>query len=107
MNVIALRRLRAFWKEYPEAQEPLRVWYRRLCKSEPQNFAELKDQFNGVDLDAPFTIFDISGNNYRVIVVIVYISQVAFIKHVFTHNEYDQWNRSKAKKLEKKPRKPS
>jgi mRNA interferase HigB len=107
MNVIALRRLRTFWKEYPEAEEPLRVWYRRLCKSEPQNFAELKDQFNRIDLDAPFTIFDISGNNYRVIVVIVYISQVAFIKHVFTHSQYDQWNRSKAKKLEKKPRKLS
>ncbi len=103
--MIALRRLRQFWKKYPESEGALRVWYRRLCKSEPKNFSQLRDQFNGVDLDAPFTIFDIAGNSYRVIVVIVYTGQVAFIKHVFTHLEYDQWNQSKTKKLAKKQRK--
>lgn len=104
VNVIALRRLRAFWKQKPESEEALRAWYRRLRKAEPQNFAALREQFNGVDLDAPFTIFDISGNNYRVIVVMVYTGQVAFIKHVFTHTEYDEWNQSKSKKLERKRR---
>ncbi len=104
VNVIALRRLRAFWKQKPESEEALRAWYRRLRKAEPRNFAELREQFNGVDLDAPFTIFDVSGNNYRVIVVMVYTGQVAFIKYVFTHTEYDEWNQSKTKKLERKRR---
>lgn len=95
MNVIALRRLRLFWLEYPEAEAPLRAWYRRLRKGEPKNFAELRDQFNSLDFVAPYTIFDVAGNHYRVIVVIVFEGNKAFIKYVFTHLEYDQWNKTK------------
>ena len=92
MNVIALRTLRAFWEKHPEAETSLRVWYKLLVKTEPQTFNELKDTFNSADYSDPYTIFDVGGNNYRVIVVMVYAGRAAFIKAVFTHVEYTKWN---------------
>ncbi len=80
----------------------MREWYNRLCKSEPQNFVELREIFV-VDIahfkntEAVF-IFDIGGNKYRIVCAIVFTHQVAFIKHVFTHIEYDTWNNPKRKK---------
>ena len=95
MNVIALRKLREFWRKHPESEVALRTWYKRLRKSKVENFIELKDIFNSADYPDPYTIFDIAGNNYRVIVVVVYRGNIAFIKRVFTHREYDDWDSRK------------
>jgi mRNA interferase HigB len=110
VNVIALRTLRAFWRKHPEAEISLRVWHKLLTKTEPQNFHELKDTFNSADYSDPYTIFlltrrhltgrsrfDVGGNNYRVIVVMVYLGRAAFIKKVFTHPEYMKWNAQRKK----------
>jgi mRNA interferase HigB len=110
VNVIALRTLRAFWRKHPEAETSLRVWHKLLTKTEPQNFHELKDTFNSdpgppgaavgsrsADYSDPYTIFDVGGNNYRVIVVMVYLGRAAFIKKVFTHPEYMKWNAQRKK----------
>ncbi len=102
VNVIAFRTIRAFNTHHPEAEPVMREWYNRLCKSEPQNFAELREIFV-VDMvhlkntDAIF-IFDIRGNKYRIVCAIVFTHQIAFIKNVFTHTEYDTWNNPKRKK---------
>jgi mRNA interferase HigB len=97
VNVIALKTLRAFWRKHPEAETSLRVWHKLLTKTEPQNFHELKDSFNSADYSDPYTIFDIGGNNYRVIVIMVYLGRAAFIKKVFTHSEYTKWNAQRKK----------
>jgi mRNA interferase HigB len=123
VNVIALKTLRAFWRKHPEAETSLRVWYKLLTKTEPQNFHELKDTFNSdpgppgaavgsrsADYSDPYTIFlltkrhltgrsrfDVGGNNYRLIVVMVYLGRAAFIKKVFTHPEYMKWNAQRKK----------
>jgi mRNA interferase HigB len=98
VNVIALRTLRTFWEQHPDSEFALRGWYRALVHASPQNFSELKDIFGSVDLThlkagETVTIFDIAGNHYRVITRIDYTYQAAFILCVFTHKQYDRWNR--------------
>ena len=39
-----------------------------------------------------YTIFNIKGNSYRLIVKIEYRFQMIYIKHVLTHTEYDKGN---------------
>lgn len=97
MNVIALRTLRAFWEEHPEAETGIRAWYKILTKIEPRSLHELKDTFNSADHSDPYTIFDIGGNSYRVIAVVLYESRAVFIKGVFTHSQYDKWNARRQK----------
>ena len=37
------------------------------------------------------TLFQRRGNKYRIVADIMFRSQTVFIKHVFTHKEYDSW----------------
>ena len=92
VNVVSKSKLRAFWLEHPDAEEPLITWYKTLSKLSPKNFAELKDTFNSVDLAIKYTIFDVGGNKFRVIVLIDFEYQFAKIRHVLTHKEYENWS---------------
>ena len=62
-----------------------------LGKASPKDFAELKAIFRSADLAYGYVVFDIRGNKYRLITDVVFRSQTVFIKHVFTHEEYDKW----------------
>lgn len=99
MNVVALRTLRTFWEREPESEQPLRVWYTRLCKSNASNWAELKQAFPAIDYTSPHTVFDVAGNKYRVIVIIDYQYQFAKIRQVLNHAEYDRWTQLKRQGL--------
>jgi mRNA interferase HigB len=93
MVIAALRTLRTFWESHVEAEEPLRDWYKRISKSLYRSLNDLKLAFPSVDYVAPYTIFDIAGNSYRLIAIVDYEGQFVKVRHVFTHPEYDQWNK--------------
>ena len=91
MHVISLRALRDFWLEYPRATGPLRSWYKTTKKAEWENFAEVKAVYAAADQVGPYTIFDIGGNKWRLITAIHYNRKKVFVRHVFTHAQYDRW----------------
>jgi mRNA interferase HigB len=95
VNVVSKKKLREFWSDHPEAEDALTWWYNIFRKSSPQHFADLRTTFGSVDFVNPFTIFDVGGNKYRVIALIDYQEQFSKIVAVFTHAEYDDWNKSK------------
>ena len=39
-----------------------------------------------------FTVFNVGGGGYRVVVAIHFNRQKLYIRHVFTHAEYDRWS---------------
>jgi mRNA interferase HigB len=43
---------------------------------------------------APYTVFDVGGNNFRVIAAIHYNRQTLYIREVLTHAEYDRWTKA-------------
>ncbi len=94
MNVIAPRTLREFWQKHPEAESSMRFWYNTMRRINPASFQELRETFSSADYAAPYTIFNVGGNNYRVIVNIHYPSRAAFIKFVLTHIEYNAWSKA-------------
>jgi mRNA interferase HigB len=49
--------------------------------------------FNSADYVAPYTVFDVGGNNFRVIAAIHYNGQRLYIRFVFKRAEYDNWNK--------------
>ena len=94
MKIISNSALRAFAVDHPQAAAPLQGWRRVIEKNRFANWAELKAAFNTVDKVGELAVFDIGGNKYRLIVDIAFNSQMAFIKHIFTHAEYDSWKPS-------------
>jgi mRNA interferase HigB len=81
----------AFAELHTEADKPLQLWRKAIESRDFANFAELKAVFGSVDKVADFHVFDIGGNKYRLIAAIHYNRQILFIRHVFTHRQYDHW----------------
>ena len=92
MHVISRRALREFWERHPPAKTSLTVWFRVLESGDFADFNAIKRAFRAADYLAPYTIFDVGGNKYRVITVIHYNRQCVYIRHVLTHPEYDAWS---------------
>jgi mRNA interferase HigB len=94
MHVITQRRLKEFWEEHPTAEPPLRSWYSITSKATWKTFADVRRSFNSADIAGIYVVFNIGGNNYRLITKVEYQFGKVFIAHVFTHAEYDRWNAS-------------
>jgi mRNA interferase HigB len=92
MQIVSKRTLIAFWEKHPQAKTPLSVWYAIASGSEWKRSADIKRQFgNTVDfIGDNRVIFDIKGNDYRLIVHVSYRFKAALIKFVGTHKEYDK-----------------
>ena len=90
MKIISNSALRAFAALHPQADEPLQGWRRVIEKNRFGNWAELKATFNTVDKVGQLAVFDIGGNKYRLIAYIRFKKQIAYIKAVLTHQDYDK-----------------
>jgi mRNA interferase HigB len=90
MHVISRSRLVEFWEKYPNAQNSLPSWYKLTTLAEWQNFVDLRQVFTSADQVSNLTVFNIGGNNYRLITLVDYNYQKVFIRHVLTHAEYDK-----------------
>ena len=91
--MISNKALTDFAALHPASEDPLQAWRRIVEASTFRGFAELRRTFNSVDRVGDFYVFDIGGNKYRLITAIHFNRQVIFIRHVFTHAQYDKWRR--------------
>ena len=92
MQIIALRTLKTFWELYPQAEAPVRAWYRAAAAAQWTGPADVKRAF-GTTVDFVSdnrAIFDLGGNKYRLVVHISYKFRRILIKFIGTHAEYDR-----------------
>lgn len=90
MRIISRRSLREFWQAHPEAEASLSAWYLLVKKAAWKNLAEVKRTFPSADLVSRCTVFNVGGNNYRVIVRVRYEKQIVYITDVLTHSQYSR-----------------
>lgn len=91
MHIISLKMLRDFWHKHPEAEQALRNWHSVAEHARFADFAELRQSFGSADYAALYTVFDVGGNNFRVIAVVRYRDGKIFVRWVMSHREYDNW----------------
>jgi mRNA interferase HigB len=90
MRVIAVSTLRAFWARFPDAEQPLKAWYEEAKSAAWTQPAEIKAQYRSASvLKNRRVVFNIKGNEYRLIVAIAYKLQIVYVEFVGTHKEYD------------------
>ena len=90
MRVIAVSTLRDFWQRYPDAEQPLKAWYEEATNATWAQPADIKSQYRSASvLKNRRVVFNIKGNDYRLIVAVAYKLQVVYVKFVGTHREYD------------------
>lgn len=90
MRVISKRKLRDYYIGNPQAKLPLVDWYYKVSSCGVDNITQLKKVFNSVDAVYGYTIFNIGGNNYRLITAIHYNKQICYVRTIWTHAEYSK-----------------
>jgi mRNA interferase HigB len=87
--VISRKKLKEAWERHKEWEAPLTAWHKITEAAEWRHFPEVKQTFGSADRVGTCVIFDIGGNKCRLITWINYTGHRVFIRHVLTHEEYD------------------
>jgi mRNA interferase HigB len=93
MHIVSRKRLLEFAEIHADVSDPLDLWYRVAKSAEWANLVDVRQTYPATDSVGNFTIFNIKGNDYRLITSIVYATGRIYIKYVLTHSEYnkDKW----------------
>lgn len=91
MRIISRKRLREFWDQHADAEQPLRAWYHEAHAAAWGTPQDIKARYAGVSfLGDSRVVFNIGGNKYRLVVHVRYDLQCVYIRFVGTHAEYDR-----------------
>lgn len=91
MRVIAKKTLREFWIKHADCEQQLKSWYREAEKGEWKTINELKAEYPSASiLKENRIVFNIKGNDYRLIVKFNFDFQIGWIRFIGTHAEYDK-----------------
>lgn len=93
MRVVAKKVLRDFWEKHEDCEQQLKAWFREAQKAEWENPNQIKTEYPSASiLNDNRVVFNIKGNNYRLIVKINYEYEMVWIRFIGTHAEYDKIN---------------
>ena len=77
-------------ERHSEAKSSLAHWYHLMKRNDFSNFVELRATFPSADQVGKLTVFNIGGNNVRLIAAIHYNRRKVYVRSVLTHTEYDE-----------------
>ncbi len=91
MRIIALSTLRDFWETRPAAESPLRAWYALASRSDWATPADIKAAYGNASITGNNrVVFNIKGNDYRLVVAVRYDKGLMYIRFIGSHREYDK-----------------
>jgi mRNA interferase HigB len=88
MRVIGRKVLGDFSRKHSQAGKNLDAWYKVIKDATWASLVEVRRVYPSADFVGGLTVFNISGNNYRLVVRINYKAQIVYINSVLTHAEY-------------------
>ncbi|MGH7884747.1 MAG: type II toxin-antitoxin system HigB family toxin [Thermodesulfobacteriota bacterium] len=95
MRVISIKKLKDFLgnSKYKNSEQPLRAWHSEAKKANWKTPDDIKKQYrNASFLSNNRVVFNIKGNDYRLIAAIKYEFQIIYIRFIGTHKQYDKIN---------------
>jgi len=91
MRIISRKKLREFWETHRDAEQPLKAWFQFTKRAQWKNFHEIKRDLKSASVTGnDRVVFNIKGNEYRLVVLVLFRSGKMFIRFVGTHKEYDK-----------------
>ena len=93
MNILVKKTILYYTKKYPTAETQLLIWYNEFSKLEFRNFNELKKVYGNASIvSSNRVVFNIKGNDFRLVVSINFSHMACYIIWFDTHKEYDRIN---------------
>ena len=90
MHIVAVRFLRAFWEKNPDSEQSLKSCVNEAKQASWLLPAQINEQYRSASiLKNKRVVFNIKGNNYRLVVAVAYHYKAVYVKFIGTHKEYD------------------
>ncbi len=91
MVIISKSIINDFGSKHSIAAEPLNRWYFQTKLAEWKNLADIKADFPSVDyVGNDRYVFNIKGNDYRLVAMIFFNVRTVYIRFIGTHAEYNR-----------------
>ncbi len=91
MVIVSKAILRDYAEKNSDVTNAIFNWYDLVREANWKNFSEMKKTFNSVDaVGNDRYVFNLKGNQYRLVVLIIFRVRAVFILFIGTHKEYDK-----------------
>ena len=91
MRIISRTTLQTYWERNPQSRVALCAWFDAVSKADWKCFADVRSSFGSADyVGNQRYVFNIKGNDYRLVVVIKFIPKLVYVRFIGTHAEYDR-----------------
>jgi len=91
MRIFTEKQLKDYAERHPEAKSALQDWVKKVKESSWHSLPDIRQTFNSVDyVGNQHYVFNIKGNDYRLVVVIQFRPQFVYVRFIGTHSEYDR-----------------
>ena len=96
MELIGRKLLDDFANNHADSRDRLKRWSGITDEADWKNIMDIREVFRDVDYvpNKNRYVFNVEGNNYRVITQIMFVAQTVRVTNVFTHAEYNRWNKT-------------
>lgn len=91
MRVIAKKTIAEYYTMHADAKTALEEWFEKAELADWQNFSDIKDSFRSADwVGNNRVVFNIKGNDYRLVVMVLFKIKMVYVRFIGTHAEYDK-----------------
>ena len=97
MRIITRRTLIEFWeskrsqRDYKALKASLESWYHEVRKAQWRNSSDVKKSYAAASIiSSDRVVFNIKGNDYRLVAYVDYPRQWVYIKWIGSHKDYDK-----------------
>lgn len=91
MRIISSKVFREFAMKHPDCGKQLNLLKKDMEKQSFENSNQVKDYFPYISiLKDNRVVFNIHGNEYRLVIKFNFNSKIAFVRFLGTHNDYDK-----------------
>ncbi len=93
MRIIAIKKLKKFWQKHPDSEQSLRAWYFEAVNAGWKKPSDITKLYRTASiLPNNRVVFNIKGNDYRLVTAINYNYKIVYLRFIGTHKEYDRIN---------------
>lgn len=91
MRIISVGTIKKYYEENPSSKTALQDWVGKVRDAEWKKFEDIKKTFNNVDyVGNQHYVFNIKGNDFRLVAVVKFTPKFVLIRYIGTHAEYDK-----------------
>ena len=91
MQIVAITTLQTFWEKHPDAKVSLQAWYALASRAGWKSPSDIKAAYRHASFIAyERVVFNIKGNDYRLVVLVRYGQGLMFIRFVGSHSQYNK-----------------